>query len=134
MSSSPLLPLISSFTSLPSTNTHRAIKTQTNQAQGFRVSCNQTPDDLNDKKLILPEAQKLLIPNVDRRNLLVGLGGLYSTATSLASMPSALAKAIHTPPNACKDASAAPVKRFFLFEEMACGGLSRLTLKKYSYT
>ncbi|KAD3066354.1 hypothetical protein R6Q59_019062 [Mikania micrantha] len=91
MSSSSLLPLVSSFTSLPSTNTNRAIKTQTNQAQGFRVSCNQ----------------KLVIPNVDRRNLLVGLGGLY-TATNLTSMPSALAAPITTPDitSICKDAGA----------------------------
>ncbi|KAD3066359.1 hypothetical protein E3N88_34239 [Mikania micrantha] len=107
MSSSSLLPLISSFTSLPSTNFNRTIKTQTNQAQGFRVSCNQTPDDHNDKKLILPQAQKLVIPNVDRRNLLVGLGGLY-TATNLTSMPSALADPIKTPDitSICKEAGA----------------------------
>ncbi|KAD3066728.1 hypothetical protein R6Q59_019073 [Mikania micrantha] len=104
MSSSSLLPLTSSFTSLPSTNTHRAIKTRTNQTQGFRVSCNHAPDNQNDKKLILPEAQKLVLPNVDRRNLLVGLGGLY-TATNLTSKPSALALPITTPDitSICKD-------------------------------
>ncbi|KAD3066730.1 hypothetical protein R6Q59_019070 [Mikania micrantha] len=107
MSSSSLLPLISSFTSLPSTNINQAIKTQTNQAQRFRVSCNQTPDDHNDKKLILPEAQKLVMPNVDRRNLLVGLGGLY-TATNLTTIPSALAAPITAPDitSICKDAGA----------------------------
>nr|AGT28745.1 aurone synthase [Coreopsis grandiflora] len=107
--SSSLLPFTSTLTAFPSTNTQsisqRAFKTRTNQTQGFRVSCNSAPDDHNDRKLILPEAQKLVLPNVDRRNLLVGLGGLY-TATNLTSLPTALAAPVTTPDitSICKDA------------------------------
>ncbi|XP_076918972.1 polyphenol oxidase I, chloroplastic-like [Bidens hawaiensis] len=103
--SSSLLPLSSSFTS---TNTQRAFKTRTKQTQGFRVSCNNAPDNINnnDTKLVIPEAQKLVLPNVDRRNLLVGLGGIC-TAANLASMPGAMAAPITTPDitSICKDAS-----------------------------
>ncbi|KAI3809641.1 hypothetical protein L1987_19237 [Smallanthus sonchifolius] len=98
--SSSLLPLTSSFTGQP------AFKTRTNKTQGFRVSCNNAPHDHNDKKVILPESQKLVLPNVDRRNLLVGLGGL--TAANLASLQSAGAAPITAPDitSICKDASA----------------------------
>ncbi|KAK9056867.1 hypothetical protein SSX86_024231 [Deinandra increscens subsp. villosa] len=101
--SSSLLPLTSSFTT-----THRPLKARTNQTQGFRVSCNAAQDGHNDNKLILPESQKLILPpNVDRRNLLVGLGGLYTVA-NLSSLPAATAAPITTPDitSICKDASA----------------------------
>ncbi|KAK9056868.1 hypothetical protein SSX86_024232 [Deinandra increscens subsp. villosa] len=100
--SSSLLPLNSSFIT-----THRPIKARTNQTQGFRVSCNAAPDGQSDNKLILPESQKLILPNVDRRNLLVGLGGLC-TAASLTSLPAAMADPITAPDitSICKDASA----------------------------
>ncbi|KAK9056866.1 hypothetical protein SSX86_024230 [Deinandra increscens subsp. villosa] len=101
--SSSLLPLTSSFT-----NAHRPFKARTNQTQGFRVSCNSAPNGHNDNKLILPESQKLILPpNVDRRNLLVGLGGLY-TAANLSSLPAAMAAPITAPDitSICKDASA----------------------------
>nr|QOC60273.1 aurone synthase [Dahlia pinnata] len=109
--SSSLLPLASTISAFPSPNTQSiAFKTRTNQTQGFRVSCNTAPDNTNinhnDNKLILPEPQKLVLPNVDRRNLLVGLGGLYTT-TNL-TPPSAFAAPIVTPDitSICKDASA----------------------------
>ncbi|KAI7744334.1 hypothetical protein M8C21_024888 [Ambrosia artemisiifolia] len=102
--SSSLLPLTSPFTS---TNAQLAFKARTNQTHGFRVSCNSGPDDQSDKKIILPESQKLVVPNVDRRNLLVGLGGLY-TAANLSGVGAAIATPITAPDitSICKDASA----------------------------
>ncbi|KAM0063177.1 putative catechol oxidase [Helianthus debilis subsp. tardiflorus] len=88
--SSSLHPLTSPFTS---TNTQLAFKARTNQTQGFRVSCNSAQDDQADKKLILPKSQKLVVPSVDRRNLLVGLGGLYTAA----NLPGAMAAPITAP-------------------------------------
>ncbi|XP_076913457.1 polyphenol oxidase I, chloroplastic-like [Bidens hawaiensis] len=104
---SSLFPVATTLTVFPSTNT-QAFKTRTTKTQGFRVSCNNAPNNNNnnnDKKLILPEPQKLVLPNVDRRNLLVGLGGIY-TATNLTSLPEALAAPITTPDitSICKDA------------------------------
>ncbi|XP_071686818.1 polyphenol oxidase, chloroplastic-like [Rutidosis leptorrhynchoides] len=69
--------------------------TRTNQ-NGFKVSCNAAPqnaDNHNENNL------------VDRRNLLLGLGGIC-TATSLTSLPSAFADPITTPDIStnCKDA------------------------------
>ncbi|GJY45080.1 polyphenol oxidase I, chloroplastic-like protein [Tanacetum coccineum] len=111
--SSTLVPLTSTFTSFPSkqlatsTNSQFISKTRTNQTlHGFKVSCNASPED-NENQLILPETQKLILPNnVDRRNLLVGLGGLY-TAASLTSLPSAFASPITSPDitNVCKDSA-----------------------------
>ncbi|KAI7744336.1 hypothetical protein M8C21_024890, partial [Ambrosia artemisiifolia] len=77
--------------------------TRTNQTHGFRVSCNATQDDQNDNKLILPESQNLVLPNVDRRNLLVGLGGLYTAA----NLPAAIAAPVTSPDitSICKDAN-----------------------------
>ncbi|KAJ0507931.1 putative catechol oxidase [Helianthus annuus] len=97
--SSSLHPLTSPFTS---TNTQLAFKARTNQTQGFRVSCNSAQDDQADKKLILPESQKLVVPSVDRRNLLVGLGGLYTAA----NLPGAMAAPITAPDitSICQDA------------------------------
>ncbi|GJV32605.1 putative domain, di-copper centre, polyphenol oxidase [Tanacetum coccineum] len=106
--SSTVVPLISSFTSFPSkqlaasTNSQFISKTRTH---GFKVSCNASSED-NENQLILPETQKLILANnVDRRNLLVGLGGLY-TAANMASLPSALASPITAPDisNICKEA------------------------------
>nr|XP_043622604.1 polyphenol oxidase I, chloroplastic-like [Erigeron canadensis] len=96
------LPLITS--SVTTTFTARTKKTQ-----GFRVSsCNNvTPtnnDDNDNNQLILPETQKLVLPNnmnVDRRNLLVGLGGVC-TAANLASLSSTLASPITAPDPKCK--------------------------------
>ncbi|KAI3695313.1 hypothetical protein L1987_78308 [Smallanthus sonchifolius] len=57
----------------------RAFNTPTNPTHGFRISCNGAPHDHND-------TQKLIVlPNVDMRNILVGLGSLY-TAASLTSL------------------------------------------------
>ncbi|KAK1439683.1 hypothetical protein QVD17_05503 [Tagetes erecta] len=97
--SSSLLPLTSSFNT--QSISQRTFKTRTNQTQGFRVSCNNAPND--NKKLILPDSQELIVPNVDRRNLLVGLGGLYTAA----NLPAALATPITAPDitSICKDAS-----------------------------
>ncbi|XP_071697951.1 polyphenol oxidase I, chloroplastic-like [Rutidosis leptorrhynchoides] len=109
MSMSSLLPLTSTFTSLPSTNSQfNPLKTRPNQ-NWFKVSCNVAPpNDDNQNQLILPEQQKLILPNnnVDRRNLLVGLGGLY-TAANLTSLPSAFAAPITSPDitSVCKDSA-----------------------------
>ncbi|PWA50832.1 putative domain, di-copper centre, Polyphenol oxidase [Artemisia annua] len=87
--------LTSTFANTPFI-TQPSFKTRTKQAHRFRVSCNASPED-NENQLIQPETQKLILPdNVDRRNLLVGLGGLY-TAANIASLPSALASPIMTP-------------------------------------
>nr|XP_043620652.1 polyphenol oxidase I, chloroplastic-like [Erigeron canadensis] len=99
MSSSLLHPLTSPFTTSPSKpNTFKA------RTNGFRVSCNVKPtnDDNN-------ETQKLILPAyniVDRRNLLVGLGGLC-TAANLSNLSSALADPITAPDitSICKDAT-----------------------------
>nr|XP_043622467.1 polyphenol oxidase I, chloroplastic-like [Erigeron canadensis] len=98
--------LTSSFT----TTTHskpNTFKTRTNKNRGLRVSCNKTPTN-DDNQIILPETQKLIMPNVvDRRDLLVGLGGLC-TAGNLSSLSSALAIPISTPDDItskCQDAS-----------------------------
>ncbi|KAM0050074.1 putative catechol oxidase [Helianthus debilis subsp. tardiflorus] len=78
--STSFLPVSFTLYAFPRTTTQRAFKTRTNQTQGFRVSCNDAPNDHNDNKLIPSESQKLVLPNVDRRNLLMGLGGLYIVA------------------------------------------------------
>nr|XP_043618990.1 polyphenol oxidase latent form, chloroplastic-like [Erigeron canadensis] len=93
--SSSIPPLITS-----SLNTS-PFKARTNKTQVFRVSsCKVTStNDNNDHQLILPETQKLILPNnmnVDRRNLLVGLGGVC-TAANLASLSSAFAAPIEAP-------------------------------------
>ncbi|KAI7744339.1 hypothetical protein M8C21_024893 [Ambrosia artemisiifolia] len=103
--SSSLLPLVSTLSAFPSTNTQRAFKTRTNQTHGFGVSCNAKPHDQSDNKLILPESQNLVLPNVDRRNLLMGLGGLCTAA----NLPGAAISAPITSPDItsiCKDALA----------------------------
>nr|XP_043621955.1 polyphenol oxidase I, chloroplastic-like [Erigeron canadensis] len=107
--SSSLLPLTSSFTTSHSKS--KTFKPSTNQTQAFRVSCNVKPttdnNNENNQKLILPETQNLILPvnNVDRRNLLVGLGGLC-TAANLSNLSSALAAPITAPDitTICKDA------------------------------
>ncbi|KAK9056865.1 hypothetical protein SSX86_024229 [Deinandra increscens subsp. villosa] len=115
--SSSLLLLNSSFT-----NTHRPFKARTNQTQGFRVSCNAAPNGHNDNKLILPESQKLILPpNVDRRNLLAGVGGLY-TAANLGSLSAAMAATIETPDitSVCKDAGAGVNKKDDAIRTLKC--------------
>ncbi|PWA40363.1 putative domain, di-copper centre, Polyphenol oxidase [Artemisia annua] len=89
----------SSYTPISTfTTSSSSFKARTKQAHGLRVSCKASPEDnINENQLILPETQKLVLPNnVDRRNLLVGLGGLY-TAANIGSLPSALADPITTP-------------------------------------
>ncbi|KAI3509707.1 hypothetical protein L1887_25220 [Cichorium endivia] len=96
-----------SFTTITTTTktlstSNRRSKTRPKQAQRFKISCNVAPDD-NEKLLIVPETPKLILPktsldtvNVDRRNLLLGLGGLYSTV-NLTSLPAAFAEPITAP-------------------------------------
>ncbi|KAI3695309.1 hypothetical protein L1987_78304 [Smallanthus sonchifolius] len=70
-----------------------------NRTHGFSVSCNVTPDDHHNHN-------KPILPNIDRRNLLLGIGGLY-TASNLTSLPTAaLADLITTPDitSSCKEA------------------------------
>ncbi|GJW19139.1 polyphenol oxidase I, chloroplastic-like protein, partial [Tanacetum coccineum] len=118
MSSTVFPLLITSFPSkqlATSTNSQFISKTRTNQTHaGFKVSCNASPED-TENQLILPQTQKLILPNnVDRRNLLVGLGGLY-TAASLTSLPSAFASPITAPDisTSCKDST-------YGFKDSAC--------------
>ncbi|XP_024964890.1 polyphenol oxidase latent form, chloroplastic-like [Cynara cardunculus var. scolymus] len=99
----------STFLSNSKPFSHRSSKNQNHH--GFRVSCNVAPADHDDdtnnpKSLIIPATQKLILPNVDRRNLLVGLGGLYTTA-NFASLPLALAEPIIAPniSSSCKTAA-----------------------------
>lgn len=69
----------------------------------FRSSCKAAADS-NDKyvenpdtpKLILPKSPSLDTQNVDRRNLLLGLGGLYSAA-NLTTIPLAFGIPIQAP-------------------------------------
>ncbi|XP_076934781.1 polyphenol oxidase I, chloroplastic-like [Bidens hawaiensis] len=95
-------PRLATTTSLPSKPTTKlanisnrtlTIKTRTHRS---RIICNHAPDDNHNHP-------KLILPNIDRRNLLVGLGGLY-TATNL---PAALADPITTPDitSSCKEAT-----------------------------
>ncbi|KAK1424036.1 hypothetical protein QVD17_19347 [Tagetes erecta] len=95
------------FSYLPSTQpiSQQAFKTQTIQPHGFKVSCNHSPDDHINNQVILPEPQNLTPPNIHRRNLLVGLGSLY-TATSRTPFSIATAAPITTPDVTftCKDA------------------------------
>ncbi|XP_042754290.1 polyphenol oxidase, chloroplastic [Lactuca sativa] len=83
-------PSSSPFFSKPA-NQRQLIKTHAKQTHRFQMSCN-VPSDDHEKP-------------VDRRNLLLGLGGLYS-AVNLTGLPSAFADPITTPsfnPN-CRDA------------------------------
>ncbi|KAL7582647.1 hypothetical protein Lser_V15G45500 [Lactuca serriola] len=70
----------------------------------FKVSCN-APADNNDKTVNNSDTPKLILPktshemqNVDRRNLLLGLGGLYGAA-NLTTIPSAFGIPIAAPDN-----------------------------------
>ncbi|XP_071698945.1 polyphenol oxidase I, chloroplastic-like [Rutidosis leptorrhynchoides] len=108
--SSSLFQLTSSFT--PAFPSKPTPTTRTNRTHnGFKVSCNTSPPNDNENQLIiLPETQKLIVPNnnnVDRRNLLLGLGGIC-TGASLTSLPSAFASPITAPDitTVCKDAQA----------------------------
>ncbi|KAK1439697.1 hypothetical protein QVD17_05517 [Tagetes erecta] len=101
-----LLPVLAfTLTSFPASKNTQIIskKAFNSRTHGFSVSCNGAPhDDNNNNQFILPKPQQLILPNVDRRNLLVGLGGLYTTA----NLPAALADPITTPDitSICKDA------------------------------
>nr|GEW30780.1 polyphenol oxidase I, chloroplastic-like [Tanacetum cinerariifolium] len=83
------------------------------QTHGFRISCSITSDD-HEKPLITtntipknPMQPKTTdIHNVDRRDMLLGLGGLYSTV-NLTTLPSAFAVPIKAPSDisTCHDAT-----------------------------
>ncbi|KAI3509708.1 hypothetical protein L1887_25222 [Cichorium endivia] len=100
-----LLPLTTFTTTTrtkPNSTSSRRFKTFPKQTHRLKVSCNVAPDD-NEKLLLVPETQNLILPktsvdtlNVDRRNLLLGLGGLYSTV-NFSSIPAAFASPITTP-------------------------------------
>nr|CCD61123.1 polyphenol oxidase precursor [Taraxacum officinale] len=91
------LQLLTTFTTTatprkpPNPTSSRRSKTYPKQTHRFKVSCNVAKDD-NENLLLVPESQKLIL-NVDRRNLLLGLGGagLYT------SLPAAFAAPITTP-------------------------------------
>ncbi|CAH1444629.1 unnamed protein product [Lactuca virosa] len=101
-----------SFYTLPtSTSTTTTIKnplfsknsSHVKHSHRFKFSCKAAADN-NEKsvenydtpKLILPKSPSLDTQNVDRRNLLLGLGGLYSAA-NLTSIPSAFGVPIQAP-------------------------------------
>ncbi|KAL4580463.1 hypothetical protein LXL04_016657 [Taraxacum kok-saghyz] len=75
-----------------------------NQSHRFKVSCNAAANN-NDKTVKNSETPKLILPfemqNVDRRNVLLGLGvgGLYSAANLTTNIPSAFGIPITAPDN-----------------------------------
>ncbi|CAH1450036.1 unnamed protein product [Lactuca virosa] len=98
--------LVNTFTNttrkLPDSTSSRCFKTHPQKNHRFKVSCNVAPDG-NEKLLLVPDSKNLILPkpsldtlNVDRRNLLLGLGGLYSTV-NFSSLPAAIAAPITTP-------------------------------------
>ncbi|GJU03812.1 polyphenol oxidase I, chloroplastic-like protein [Tanacetum coccineum] len=95
-----------SLSTLPTTTTTKKTNTWSRSPlfskpspRRFKVSCNAAADDdhktSETPKLILPKTS-LDMQNVDRRNLLLGLGGIYG-ATNLASVQSALAYPMTAP-------------------------------------
>ncbi|GJR78086.1 polyphenol oxidase I, chloroplastic-like protein [Tanacetum coccineum] len=90
----------------------------------FRVSCNTSSDDNNKNsetsKLILPN-MSLDTKNVDRRNVLLGLGGLYGAA-NLTTIPSASAVPIQAPDNIalCVNASDGIANKADALRGVAC--------------
>ncbi|KVI02148.1 Polyphenol oxidase, central domain-containing protein, partial [Cynara cardunculus var. scolymus] len=85
------------------TSSHR-FKTHANQTLRFKISCNAAAND-DDKSLNNSEILNLTpkrspdMQNVDRRNLLLGIGGLYGAANYMTSIPSAFAAPITAPDN-----------------------------------
>ncbi|KAL4581483.1 hypothetical protein LXL04_017700 [Taraxacum kok-saghyz] len=65
------------------------------QTRRFQVSCNVSSEDQEKPLPTNTQPQKLILPqtSLDRRNLLLGLGGIYSTV----NMPSAFATPIASP-------------------------------------
>ncbi|XP_023741652.1 polyphenol oxidase I, chloroplastic [Lactuca sativa] len=74
------------------TSTHRFKYTHENQTHRFKVSCNKTSDDKYDTL-----ETSLDKKNVDRRNLLLGLGGTLYGAANLTFLPSAFSVPIAAP-------------------------------------
>ncbi|KAI7752303.1 hypothetical protein M8C21_015049, partial [Ambrosia artemisiifolia] len=68
---------------------------KTSATHRFKVSCNSNSSTDDNPKLILPMQNN---NNVDRRNILLGLGGLYGAA-NLTNIGSALAYPITAPDN-----------------------------------
>ncbi|CAO2823814.1 unnamed protein product [Amaranthus hypochondriacus] len=63
-----------------------------------KISCNIVKNDDHES----PDINK---NKLDRRNMLIGLGGMYGAATTLSDIPLVLAAPIQTPiPSACKSA------------------------------
>ncbi|KAI3769411.1 hypothetical protein L6452_00513 [Arctium lappa] len=93
------------FSQQSSKNNHK-----NHHVNNFKLSCNITPPNNdtnnNQKPLIIPEPQTLILPNLDRRNLLIG-AGLYTTVNFTNSIPSALAEPITSPniSSSCKTAA-----------------------------
>lgn len=93
-------------------STKPSFKTRTNLNHGYKVSYkvaqNNNNDNDKENQLILPETQNnLTLPNVDRRHILLGVGGLC-TSVNFMSLSSAIAseqkdKAIRTDLLSCKD-------------------------------
>ncbi|KAI3497202.1 hypothetical protein L1887_39638 [Cichorium endivia] len=74
---------------------HR-FEAHTKHIHRFKVSCNATPEDNNDRTL----ETSLHMQNIDRRNMILGLGGLFVagnlTSLSLASTDSVPATSNHS--------------------------------------
>ncbi|KAL7594124.1 hypothetical protein Lser_V15G35015 [Lactuca serriola] len=86
---------------LPNSTSDRRYNSYPKQIHRLQISCNVAPDD-KEKLVVVPETQKLILPkssldtlNVDRRNMLLGLGGLYTTVNF--TSPAAFAAPITTP-------------------------------------
>ncbi|XP_023738685.1 polyphenol oxidase I, chloroplastic [Lactuca sativa] len=98
--SSTLATVIPSSPEFSKTATKRRLKTHAKRTHRFQVSCNdnEKPPTTNPQpeKLILPPETSLNRQNVDRRNLLLGLGGLYTT-TNLNTLPPVFANPIKAP-------------------------------------
>ncbi|CAI9303877.1 unnamed protein product [Lactuca saligna] len=75
-------------TNIIKTNCYQ-LKTHAKQTHRLKASCNAIPDENNDKTL----ETSLQMKNIDRRNIILQLGGLF-VASNMTSVPLAYADAI----------------------------------------
>ncbi|KAL7585870.1 hypothetical protein Lser_V15G45502 [Lactuca serriola] len=110
-----------SFYTLPTSTSTSTIKnplfskssSHVKHSHRFKFSCKAAADNNENSdtpKLILPKSPSLNnMQNVDRRNLLLGLGGLYSAA-NLTTIPSAFAIPIQAPDSTSNCVTASGVR------------------------